>query len=290
MKTTPWPSLSLAALLTAGFCPHLNANLFTDNFEATVVTERAKDAPPEPKGPVSYVAFDGGYVEAGDPIAGDTPPSADQVRQELRTALASQGYQTAQGAPSLVLTYHWGVLRKDRQQIRVPFGIKTNLRARIALVSTEMLRAEAENYILGVEKGSDIDMNASTPALLVGPVETVIQNSNFARIFIVVSAYDYQSLSDRHEVKLVWRTKLSAQESSGEMFEVIPPLIAVGGQFFGKDSRDVRIIKTTLQKAQPVTGDAASNVEPSPGSYNLDAGFIKGLLKKERTKVSGTDD
>lgn len=289
MKTIAWTPLGLAALLTAGFCPTANANLFTDNFEVTVVAERAKDAPPESKDPVPYIAFDGGYIEAGDPIAGDTPPSADQVRQELRNALATQGFR-ADGPPSLVLTYHWGVLRLDREQIRVPFGIKTNLRARIALVSTEMLRAEAENFILGREKGSNVDMNASTPAILTGPVETVIQNSRFPRIFIVVSAYDYHAMAERHEARLVWRAKLSAQESSGEMVEVIPPLIATGSQFFGKDLRDVRIVKATLSKAPAVAGDAASNIEPAPATFDLEAGFIRTLMKMERTKVSGQED
>lgn len=290
MKTIPWPSLCLTALVAAGFCPRLHANLFTDSFEATIVAERAKDAPPEPKGPVAYVAFDGGFIEAGDPIAGDTPPSADQVRQELRTALAAQGYQVAQNTPSLVLAYYWGILRRDREQIRVPFGIKTNLRARIALISTEQLRAEVDNFILGREKGSNVDMNASSPTLLTGPVETVIQNARFARIFIVVSAYDYQALAERHEAKLVWRTKLSAQESSGEMIEVIPPLISVGGPYFGKNSPEVRILTTTLSKAPAVTGTGEANAEPSPGSYNLDDKFIRGLLKAERISVSGMSD
>lgn len=290
MKTAPWPSLSLAALLAAGFCPQTNAGLFTDNFEMTVVAERAKDAPPESKGPVSYVAFDGGYIEAGDPIAGDRPPTADQVRQELRTGLEAQGFQPAQGTPSLVLTYYWGVLRVDRTQIRVPFGIKTNLRARIALVSTELQRAEVENHILGREKGSNVDMNASSPARLVGPLETVAQNSRLPRIFVVVSAYDYQALTERHETKLVWRVKLSAQESSGEMYEVIPPLITTGAPFFGKDLSDSRFVKTTLSKAPPVNGADASNVEPSPGSYNLDGRLIRDILKRERAKVSGMEE
>ena len=290
MKTAPWPSLSLAALLTAGLCPQSNAGLFTDNFESTVVAERAKDGPPESKDPVSYVAFDGGYIEAGDPIAGDRPPTADQVRQELRTALEAQGFQAGQGTPSLVLAYYWGVLRVDRTQIRVPFGIKTNLRARIALISTEMQGAEVENHILGREKGSNMDMNASSPTRLVGPLETVAQNSKLPRIFIVVSAYDYRSLSERHEAKLVWRVKLSAQESSGEMYEVIPPLIAAGGPFFGKDLSDSRFVKTSLSKAPPVSGAEASNVQPSPGSYNLDGPFIQAILKRERAKVSGMED
>jgi len=39
-----------------------------------------------------------------------------------------------------------------------------------------------------------------------------------------------------------------------------------------------------------VSGAEASNVQPSPGSYNLDGPFIQAILKRERAKVSGMED
>jgi hypothetical protein len=136
----------------------------------------------------------------------------------------------------------------------------------------------------------NVDMSASSPVLLMGPVETILQNAKLARIFIVVSAYDYPTLAERHEAKLVWRVKLSAQESSGDMIEVIPPLIAAGGPFFGKNDPEVRLVKSNLSRASAVNGSDTANAQPSPGSYNLDDKFIQGLLKRERTKVAGTND
>lgn len=290
MKTPPWPVLSLVALLAAGSCPRADAGLFSDKFEMLVVAERAKDAPTESSDPVSYVAFDGGYIEAGDPIAGETPPTADQVRRSLGAALNAQGFRSTQGSPSLVLAYYWGVLRVDHSQIRSPFGIKTNLRARIGLVSTQQLGAEVENHILGQKSGSSVDMNASSPTLLVGPLESVVQNARLPRIFVVVSAYDYQGLAKRHEAKLVWSVKLSAQETSGEVSEVIPSLVASGAPFFGKDLRDVRIVKTSLTARTPSGSGEPSNLQSSAESYNLDNPFIQSLLKRDRARVSGTDD
>ena len=139
MKISHWPSLGLVALLTAGFCPMANAGLFSDNFEMLVVAETAKDAPQAQTGPIAYSAIDGGYIEAGDPIVGDTPPTADRVRQALFDALKEQGFEANRTAPAVLLTYYWGVLRIDHQEIRLPYGIKSNLNARIRLVSTERL-------------------------------------------------------------------------------------------------------------------------------------------------------
>jgi hypothetical protein len=67
MKITHWPLLGVATLLSAGFCPMANANLFSDNFETLVVAETAKDAP-APAAPFTYSAMDGGYIEAGNPL------------------------------------------------------------------------------------------------------------------------------------------------------------------------------------------------------------------------------
>ena len=210
-----------------------------------VVAETAKDAP-APATPFTYSAIDGGYIEAGDPIVGDTPPTADRVRQALFDALKSQGFDANRTSPSVLLTYYWGVLRTDREQIRLAYGVKSNLNARIHLVSTEQLGAEVENHILGRQKASGTDMNASSPPWLVGPTETVVQMARQPRIFVIVSAFDYQALSQQHDVKPLWRLKLSAQETSGDMDQVIPSLIAVGAPYFGKNLQDPKIVQATL--------------------------------------------
>src|SRR5580698_194437 len=124
MKINPRRLLGAAALLGAGFCPLANASLFSDNFELLVVAETAKDAP-APTAPLTYCAIDGGYIEAGDAIVGDNPPTADRVRQALYDALKSQGFEANRASPSVLLTYFWGVLRPDREQIRLTYGVKS---------------------------------------------------------------------------------------------------------------------------------------------------------------------
>ena len=78
-------SLTLAALAASGLCSAAKAGLFSDKFEMLVVAERAADAP-EASGTIAAALVDGGYIEAGDPIAGENPPSAASVRQELQDA------------------------------------------------------------------------------------------------------------------------------------------------------------------------------------------------------------
>ncbi|HXQ80815.1 MAG TPA: hypothetical protein VN775_05870 [Opitutaceae bacterium] len=288
MKTRTYLALGLFALCAAGFASQAAAGVFSNDFRMLVVAEQPNAATASQDNPASYIAFDGGYIEAGDPIAGETPPTADQVRQSLRAALAEHGFQPASGTPSIVLTYHWGILRVDHYQIRAPYGIKTNLRARIELVSTEQLGAEVENHILGREKGSGMNEDVSTPKILAGPLETVVQDSRQPRIFVVVTAYDYQALV-HHETKVLWRTKLSTLESSGDAQEVIPALLAAGGSYFGKNFPNMQDVEGSLSKtAQPTSGTAY--VQPSPDSYQLDKPFIDGLLKREHQKISGLMD
>jgi|CZKI01.1.fsa_nt_gi hypothetical protein len=289
MKTRIYPALGLAVLCAAILGTQAAAGVFSNSFRMLVVAEQAKAAPAPQDNPVSFVAFDGGYIEAGDPIAGETPPTADQVAQSLHAALGDHGFRGAQTmTPSVVLTYHWGILRIDHTQLRVPYGIKTNLRARIELVSTDQLGAEVENHIIGREKGSGMNEDVSTPRILAGPLETVMQDSRQPRIFVVVSAYEYQGLVHR-EAKLLWRTKLSTMETSGDPQEVIPALIAGGGLYFGKNFTNMQDIEGSLGKpAQPAA--EAAYARPLPESYQLDKQFISNLLKQEHRRISGIVD
>jgi hypothetical protein len=288
MKITSWPLLGLAALLTAGFCPMANANLFSDNFEMLVVAETAKDAPQPQAAPFTYCAIDGGYIEAGDPIVGDTPPTADRVRQALYDATKAQGFEANRTSPSVLLTYYWGVLRPDRQQLRLTYGVKTNLNARLRLVSTEELGTEVENHILGRQKAGGIDMSVSSPPFLVGPTESVVQNARHSRIFIIVSAFDYAELAQQHEAKPLWRVKLSAQETSGDMDQVIPSLVAMGAPFFGKNLSEPKIVQATLSLNSGSAATPVSLLQPAPET-NLDSHLIGSLLNQERIEFSGAN-
>jgi hypothetical protein len=287
MKTNSWTCLGVAAALTAGLSPLARANLFSDNFEELVVAETAKDAPQQSQpAPIAFSAIDGGYIEGGDPVVGDNAPTPDRVRQAMFDALQSQGYSLNRASPSVLLTYFWGVLRPDREEIRRPYGIKSNLNARLRLVGTEDLSGEVENHILGREKGYGTDDSVSSPPILIGPTETVVQNARHARIFVIVSAFDYPSLSQQHALKPLWRVKLSAQETSGDMNEVIPALIASGAPFFGKNVLEPKIVQATLATHEGPTSTAAEMLQPAPEA-NVDSQIVSSVLSRERIEFSG---
>lgn len=286
MKNFSWPLLGAAALLTAGFCPTARASLFSDNFEMLVVAETGKYSPQPQGAPLTYCAIDGGYIEAGDPIVGDTPPTPDRVRQALYDALRSQGFEANRTSPSVLLTYYWGVLRPDREEIRLTYGVKSNLNARLRLVSTEMLGSEVENHILGRQKADGTNMNASSPPFLIGPTETVVQNARHPRIFVIISAFDYHGLTEGHETWPLWRVKLSAMETSGEMDQVIPALIAAGAPYFGKDLKEPKLVETTLATGPSPSATPSSLLQPAPGA-KLDNELVGAILQRERIEFSG---
>ena len=240
--------------------------------------------------PAFYVAHDGGLIEAGDGVAGDTPPTPAAVGQALRSALGSQGYEPASpaSAPSLVLIYHWGVIRPSSFIAPTPFKISPNLKARLALVAPVRIAQRVENYLLSRKMSSEINRNFPTPAYLGPDSRDALDLARDSFYFVVVSAYDRAALS-RHEKTLLWRTKLTARDVSGSMDEVIATLINAGASYLG-----VHVEETISFKSPLVTAAAdltASNTTTvlavSPGAGELDAGFVAKIIKQEHDFFSG---
>jgi hypothetical protein len=281
-------SLTLAALTAAGFCSAARANLFSDKFEMLVVSERAADAPAA-SGTTAVALVDGGYIEGGDPIAGENPPSSASVRQELQDALGQQGFSLGAGSPAAVITYHWGILRPDHIQIHPPYGINSNMDARIRLVSTQKDTDEVENHIIGRKGGGGQVNDASTPVILIGQLETDVENARKPRYFVVVSAYDYHTAAGNSQPKLLWRTKLSAQEKSGGMSDVIPALIASGAPYFGKTLPETKDVETTLMKSVTPSSPEPSGPQSALASSDPASPSISNVVKEEHAQFSGTD-
>jgi hypothetical protein len=242
-------------------------------------------AAPSVDNPASFVAYDGGYIEAGDAMGGESPPSPEQVRQSLFDALAQQNFRAGPVSPSIVITYHWGVIRNDRNEIRLPYSIRKNLTARIELVGTQQLADEAENHLLGRRKG-DLNSDAPEETILVGPAQTVLEESRQPRYFAIVTAYDYQALLG-HQPRMLWRVKLSTEDKSGSMDDVIPALIAGGARYFGKNLENVQNITVPMGAQAASQAVPASEVQSASGSSQLDRAEITSILTQETDRFSG---
>ena len=287
MKATLLLPTLLAGMLASGISTHARAGIFSDRFDVLAIAEREKGIPADLARPTSFVAFDGGYIEAGDPISGDDPPSPDEVRQSLLSALAAQGFQESTTVPRLLLIYNYGVLRVDHQQINVPFQVRTNLSARIALVSTAKMDAEIENHIRDHQRAGGENLNYASPRYLVPPLDSVVAQARLPRIFVEVSAYDFDAFFQRHEARLVWRTKLSAQETSGKMDQVIPPMLSSAASYLGADSGELNVVPSALG---PRPATAPSSAPPTPESYHLDSRLVNDLAATLRARISGQQD
>lgn len=224
---------------------------------------------------ISYVAHDAGYIEAGDPVSGEVPPSAAFVRSALEDALANAGYQPARSADdaSLLLIYHWGVIRRDSIQLKPPFRIHPNLRARVALVASPKVVKRAEDYFNGFR------LPYIEPDL-----RDAFEYARGGHYFVIVSAYRHADL-DRGEEALVWRTRISAPDTDGPMDRVIASLISGSAPYLGQALRDPEFLRLPLVE---VTAPSA------PASVEIDGSrmeeIVRALAKNEHEEFAGRRD
>lgn len=245
----------------------------------TVIAERAPDAaalqPAAAGQPVAYVACDGGYIEAGDPVAGEKPPSPELVRHAIATALNTAGYApaVAPATPAVLITYHWGAIRHDRTHIQRPYHIDTNLRARIALVAAARTVKRAEDYFAGPR-----------PPYLQPDLRDAFELARDPRYFVIVSAYRYAT-ADVNQATLLWRTRLSAQENAGAMDAVISSLLAAGAPYLGRERADPEHVKISVVAPADVASPAsATRITEVAGPW------VEALARREHDEFSGEID
>jgi hypothetical protein len=290
MKT---PSLSfsvLVALLATGLATECQAYTWGGKLQMAVVAEQAdpalKLAPPAAAQPVYYVAYDAGYIESGDPIAGVNPPPATAVAQALSAALASQHYlpAAAMSAPSLLLVYHWGLLNRDSHQIRNFTRLQPNLKARIGLVAPAKYAQRMETDLLDRREPVSVHI----PIIDITERD-LLQLAADDRFFVIVSAYDFASVA-RHEAKLLWRAKMSTRSAGVSMAEALPTLVRGGAPYFGRDLTNTQYVTEPLvREGQAAVGAPAAEafVPPPEVARQLDKNYLDQLMHREQVKFSG---
>jgi hypothetical protein len=284
MKTPLKLSLGLAAgVLGIAAAPAAAAR----NLQMIIVAERPDAATPAaqpgPEHPVYYVAFDGGYVEAGDPIANEQPPATTIVSQSLQAALASRGYEAATDvkSASTVLIYHWGLLNRNSHPMRNGSRVDPNLHARLCLVSTDRQDRDIEEYLVNRQM-----LGASQPDMLNFREQDILQLARDNRYFVVVSAYDYAA-ANRREPGLLWRAKFSAYSGGIAMAEALPALIKGGAPFLGRHMNGFKNISTPLVPGVQGASGSQQFAPPLGNPGSLDAKFLRGLMKQEHDEFSG---
>jgi hypothetical protein len=252
-------------------------------FDTIVVAEQtvpgARINSPAPGHPAYYVAYDGGYIEAGAAIGGLKPPAVAAIGRALRSALGTAGYEAAQAqtVPSLVLFYHWGSIRHNYGQT----DAFSNLEARLSLVAPARMVRQAEDFVL---HGHDANVG-----YVASDLQSTLEFARGARYFVIVSAYDYSALT-RHSVRLLWRVRLSTPENSGPMDEALLALVGSCGPYLGRNLEDrqrVSVLPPAPDSAGR-DGDGTVAALPAPDATGrLNAGFIGDLVRQEHELFSG---
>jgi hypothetical protein len=244
--------------------------------------------PPAPDHPAYYVAFDAGYVEAGDPIANEKPPASSAMAEALRNALAAQGYQpAAAGEPQILLVYHWGLLNRDSLAIRNGNTIDPNLHARLALLTTAQQDSEIESQLLDRRLMGHTDREMRMPTFLNFHYRDIMQLTHDDSYFVVLSAYDYASVG-RREARLLWRVKMSTRSASAAMADALPTLLQGGAAYFGRNLNDLQSVTTPLVSGNPAGAAGGQSFSPPSGRAGpLDENYLRELMKKEHAEFSG---
>jgi hypothetical protein len=280
--------LGLATLLAIR--PAFGSSSDGRKFYMLVVAEQpdtaAKPVLPTPAQPVYYVAYDTGYIEAGDAIGGEHPPGPAVVAQALHQTLAAQGFRpgTVQSPPSVALFYSWGLLNVDSHEIRSSDRLGLNLKARIALVASSEYARLMEQDILDRRQ----PVWVRTPILNYRERD-LMDFARDERYFVVVSAYDFAALS-RGETKLLWRTKMSTRSVGVTMDEAMPALLGAGGPYVGRNLRETANLHAPLVPAWSgaAVGPGGQETAPPPATVSqVDERFLQDLVAREHLEFSG---
>lgn len=237
----------------------------------------------EPGKPVTYSAIDGGYINSGDPVGGETPAPASLVESAMAQAVAERGYQAAAPgtAPALLLVYNWGEIRHDSFQVQPTDHMKGNDRARLLLLSRT---ADAER----IERDVVADRYTSLKVGAITRTERDRETLLLARdelAFVVVSAYDVAALRE-HNRKLVWQVKLTTRAVGRPMSDSLVSLIHYGARYFGHDEPLRKSLKETV-----VSATMTPMVPPPPaargGPSGVDAAMVENIVQSEHEMWSG---
>jgi hypothetical protein len=76
------------------------------------------------------------------------------------------------------------------------------------------------------------------------------------RYFVVLMAYDFQSLWKHKKHRLIWVTRMSVRERGGDFGRILPLMVDYGSQFFGRDSHG--LLRRPLPEGRVEIGEPRS--------------------------------
>jgi hypothetical protein len=227
----------------------------TFNTEFTPYGRLLRKATPE--NPVYYVAQNAGYKQLGWTVGGEKPPPAEDMERAMSRALATNGFLPATtGHPAgLVLIYFWGSHNKPDPDIAREFpqlAAKNQLERAILVGGRQF----ASGVAFSMEWGE-------TLADRMGKAEYLRDQAAEELYYVVASAYDYQALA-HGERKLAWRTTMTVSSTGLAMRETLPPLVASGAIYIGREMTEPEIGSRRISREGNVQIGPATVIEDKP--------------------------
>lgn len=256
------PRLSKTGTYVFNLLPKsLQKNPYMDMTFHTECTPYGRTLPAaSPEHPVYYALRDAGYRQLGWTGAGETVPDAAALKDGLVKALAKNGFIASDKAhsPSLLIMYFWGTHNRpdDQTAEEFPDVLRKNILERALLIGGKDFADTVNfNMLWGGSRKNNIEKQ-----------QYLKEQSDDDIYYIVASAYDFAPLTQKSkERKLVWRTTMTVSSAGLMMAETLPPLVASGAVFFGRETVEPEIgSRQIMREAQIKYGEAVildSNVK-----------------------------
>ena len=233
--------------------------------DSTAITEWTVDSlqfvAPTADRPAYVVTHSGGQHDFGQVPAGDRPPAAGILDQQVEQALGRLHYLRADAThpPTLLIVFSWGVHCSPGDDFEDP-GYR-NLLDRAALVggrkfAGELQKALEQNETLaaatsmqpfGAQMPGARSMSMASFFQSQSPIEDLrrrdLKTDHLLRqiaddcYYVVVSAFDYSSVA-RGKQQLLWRTKFTTTARGAAMAAALPALIANGAGYLGVEMNE----------------------------------------------------
>jgi hypothetical protein len=257
----------------------------------TEMTEAGKKLPAvSPQAPAYFEAFSSGPKHLGESAGNHVTLKPAEMERILFRSLATNGYLPAKLPalqPSLLIIYTWGshsLLTEGDSENPVLSGeqIARNLLDRAAMVGGEKFAAK----LLTLFEQADAMSSAGratvapggeqvfTPAVMefMNPVtqfkrsdprnEFLVDQAASNVYYVVASAYDYQSVTNKRRL-LLWRTRMTVAADGVSQEQTLPTLVLSAAPFFGKEMAEAEIIsKRTIREGSVEIG-TPKVVEPA---------------------------
>ncbi|HWA24172.1 MAG TPA: hypothetical protein VG734_00760 [Lacunisphaera sp.] len=242
---------------SGGFNLELLPKPFQTNprIEMTVYSERTpwgREQPDvSPSTPAYYVMQSQGYQPMGSNPVRENPPPKEVIDELMQRVLEARGFLPVRDptkTPTLAIIYYWGSHSGLDVQDVMENPALMDLRNRDILQRAMLVggRGNAAKYSRQIAYGVPLSERQAREEHL----RYQIHNNLY---YVVVSAYDYESLS-LGQRRLVWRTTMTVNDRGLNMDETLPPLIVSATDFFGRDTGETMALERRINRRSVTLG------------------------------------